>query len=140
MGVEILSPLFGTLYPGFYWAAHEDFSYQHRPQSQAHIPRDQGDFYYMGAFFGGGRSVADVHQLTLACHQAVVVDLASGIEAVWRSESHLNRYLLDHKPIKVLPGRTCGTHGCWAGPPRPPGHEEAEIWAMPKNHQDTQNA
>ena len=53
VGMEILSPLFGTLHPGFYWVAREDLSYEHWPQSQAHIPKDQGDFYYMGAFFGG---------------------------------------------------------------------------------------
>ncbi|KAF3812290.1 hypothetical protein GH733_019732, partial [Mirounga leonina] len=147
VSMEILSPLFGTLHPGFYQAAHKDFSYEHWPQSQAHIPRDKGDFYYMRTFFGG--SVVEVHQLTLACHQAMGVNLATGIEAVWHNESHLNRYLLDHKPIKVLspedpwdpqllgcpredlrdpqllgcPWRTCGIHSCWAAP----HHEEAEI-------------
>ncbi|XP_074187405.1 histo-blood group ABO system transferase isoform X13 [Rhinolophus sinicus] len=100
VGVEILSQLFGTLHPGFYGAAREAFTYERRPQSQAHIPRDQGDFYYMGAFFGG--SVAEVHRLTTACHQAMMADWANGIEAVWHDESHLNRYLLDHKPTKVL--------------------------------------
>ncbi|XP_034885663.1 N-acetyllactosaminide alpha-1,3-galactosyltransferase-like [Mirounga leonina] len=147
VSMEILSPLFGTLHPGFYQAAHKDFSYEHWPQSQAHIPRDKGDFYYMRTFFAG--SVVEVHQLTLACHQAMGVNLATGIEAVWHNESHLNRYLLDHKPIKVLspedpwdpqllgcpredlwdpqllgcPWRTCGIHSCWAVP----HHEEAEI-------------
>ncbi|XP_040322399.1 histo-blood group ABO system transferase 2-like isoform X2 [Herpailurus yagouaroundi] len=43
-----------------------------------------------------------VLRLTSACHQATVVDRAHGIEAVWHDESHLNRYLLDHKPTKVL--------------------------------------
>ena len=33
MGVEILLPLFGTLYPNFYLAAHKDFSYKCQPQS-----------------------------------------------------------------------------------------------------------
>ncbi|XP_042819319.1 histo-blood group ABO system transferase 2-like [Panthera tigris] len=100
VGVEILSPLFGTLHPGFYGAAREAFTYERRPQSQAHIPRDEGDFYYAGGFFGG--SVAEVLRLTSACHRAMVVDRAHGIEAVWHDESHLNRYLLDHKPTKVL--------------------------------------
>ncbi|XP_044771182.1 histo-blood group ABO system transferase 2-like [Neomonachus schauinslandi] len=100
VSMEILSPIFGTLHPSFYRAALKDFSYEHRPQSQVHIPRDQGDFYYMGTFFGG--SVVEVHRLTLACHQEMGVDLASGIEVVWHDESHLNRHLLDHKPLKVL--------------------------------------
>ncbi|XP_046949676.1 histo-blood group ABO system transferase 2-like [Lynx rufus] len=100
VGVEIPSPLFGTLHPGFYGVAREAFTYERRPQSQAHVPRDEGDFYYAGGFFGG--SVAEVLRLTSACHQATVVDRAHGIEAVWHDESHLNRYLLDHKPTKVL--------------------------------------
>ncbi|KAF3813137.1 hypothetical protein GH733_018916 [Mirounga leonina] len=53
MGMEILPPLFGTLHPGFYWVAREDLSYERRSQSHAHIPKDQGDFYHMGAFLGG---------------------------------------------------------------------------------------
>ncbi|XP_046954073.1 histo-blood group ABO system transferase 2-like [Lynx rufus] len=100
VGVEIPSPLFGTLHPGFYGAAREAFTYERRPQSQAHVPRDEGDFYYAGGFFGG--SVAEVLRLTSVCHQATVVDRAHGIEAVWHDESHLNRYPLDHKPTKVL--------------------------------------
>ena len=53
VGVEILSPLFGTLHPGFYVVAREDFTYERRPQSQVHVPRDEGEFYYAGGFFGG---------------------------------------------------------------------------------------
>nr|XP_035920792.1 histo-blood group ABO system transferase 2-like [Halichoerus grypus]XP_035960285.1 histo-blood group ABO system transferase 2-like [Halichoerus grypus]XP_035966048.1 histo-blood group ABO system transferase 2-like [Halichoerus grypus] len=140
VSMEILSPLFGTLHPGFYQAARKDFSYEHWPQSQAHISRDKDDFYYMRAFFGG--SVVEVHRLTLACHQAMGVNLATGIEAVWHNESHLNRYLLDHKPIKVLspedlwdpqllgcPRRTCGTHSSWAVPERICG--TLSCWAAP---------
>lgn len=47
-------PLFGTLYPIFYQVAHEDCSYQCQSQSQAHIPRDQGDIYYLRAFWEVG--------------------------------------------------------------------------------------
>lgn len=100
VGVEILSPLFGTLHPAFYTANRKAFTYERRRRSQAYIPWDEGDFYYIGAFFGG--SVAEVQQLTSACHQAMMVDKAKGIEAVWHDESHLNKYLLYHKPTKVL--------------------------------------
>ena len=67
-------------------------------------------------------SVVEVHRLTLACHQAMGVDLASGIEAVWHDESHLNRHLLDHKPLKVLSPEDLRTCRCWVvprGPVRP---------------------
>ncbi|XP_034872440.1 histo-blood group ABO system transferase 2-like [Mirounga leonina] len=130
VSMEILSPLFGTLHPGFYQAARKDFSYEHWPQSQVHIPRDKGDFYYMRTFFGG--SVVEVHRLTLACHQAMGVNLATGIEAVWHNESHLNRYLLDHKPIKVLSPedpwdpQLLGWH---------PIMKKLRFMAVPKNHQ-----
>nr|XP_012423110.1 PREDICTED: histo-blood group ABO system transferase-like [Odobenus rosmarus divergens] len=131
MGMEILSPLFGSPHPGFYWAGHEDFSYERWPQSQTHIPRDQGNFHYMGAFFG--ELVVEVPRLTLACHQAMVVNWANGIEAVWPDKSHLNRYLLDHRPTKVL-----SPEDLWD--PRllgwPPLMKKLRFVAVPKNHQD----
>ncbi|XP_040488064.1 histo-blood group ABO system transferase 2 isoform X2 [Ursus maritimus] len=131
VGVEILSPLFGTLHPSFYGAARKDFTYERRPRSQAHIPRDQGDFYYMGALFGG--SVAEVHRLTSACHQAMAIDQANGIEAVWHDESHLNRYLLDHKPTKVLSPEYLWDQQL-LGWPRV--MKKLRFVAVPKNHQD----
>ncbi|KAM9206559.1 LOW QUALITY PROTEIN: histo-blood group ABO system transferase 1-like [Dugong dugon] len=99
LGVEILFSLFGTLHPGFYVADHQAFTYERCSLSQARILRDEGDFYYAGGFFGG--SVLEVHRLTKACHQAMMVDQAN-IEAEWHDESHLNKYLLCHKPTKVL--------------------------------------
>ena len=38
----------------------------------------------------------------MACHQAMGVDLANGMEAMWPDESHLNGYLLDHTSTNVL--------------------------------------
>ncbi|VCW84278.1 unnamed protein product [Gulo gulo] len=115
VGMEILSPLFGTLHPSFHWVSLEDFSYQCRPLSQAHIPMDQGNIYYTGAFLRG--LVVEVYRLTLACHQAMGVDLADGIGVLWCDKSHLNRYLLDHKPS--YPRRTCGTRSSRAALPAP---------------------
>ncbi|XP_035317846.1 histo-blood group ABO system transferase isoform X1 [Cricetulus griseus] len=134
VGVEILSALFGTLHPGFYSSSREAFTYERRPKSQAYIPRDEGDFYYMGAFFGG--SVVEVHRLTKACHQAMVKDKANGIEAVWHDESHLNKYLLYHKPTKVLSPEYMWDQKLLGWPSV---MKKLRYVAVPKNHQAIRN-
>ncbi|KAK7802355.1 hypothetical protein U0070_018105 [Myodes glareolus] len=134
VGVEILSALFGTLHPGFYRSSREAFTYERRPKSRAYIPRDEGDFYYMGAFFGG--SVVEVHHLTKACHQAMVEDQANGIEAVWHDESHLNKYLLSHKPTKVLSPEYMWDQQLLGWPSV---MRKLRYVAVPKNHQAIRN-
>ncbi|XP_055207422.2 histo-blood group ABO system transferase isoform X3 [Gorilla gorilla gorilla] len=134
VGVEILTPLFGTLHPGFYGSSREAFTYERRPQSQAYIPKDEGDFYYMGAFFGG--SVQEVQRLTRACHQAMMVDQANGIEAVWHDESHLNKYLLRHKPTKVLSPEYLWDQQLLGWPTV---LRKLRFTAVPKNHQAVRN-
>ncbi|XP_070108129.1 histo-blood group ABO system transferase 2 isoform X2 [Equus przewalskii] len=129
VGVEILSSLFGTLHPGFYASDRQRFTYERRPLSQAYIPEDEGDFYYAGGFFGG--SVAEVYRLTTACHQAMVVDKANGIEAVWHEESHLNKYLLYHKPTKVLSPEYVWDERMLR---KPPYLRRLRYVAVPKNH------
>ncbi|XP_070374538.1 histo-blood group ABO system transferase 2-like isoform X2 [Equus asinus] len=129
VGVEILSSLFGTLHPGFYASDRQRFTYERRPLSQAYIPEDEGDFYYAGGFFGG--SVAEVYRLTTACHQAMVVDKANGIEAVWHDESHLNKYLLYHKPTKVLSPEYVWDERMLR---KPPYLRRLRYVAVPKNH------
>ncbi|XP_062041330.1 histo-blood group ABO system transferase 2-like [Lepus europaeus] len=131
VGVEILSPLFGTLHPGFYRADRQAFTYERRPQSQAYIPPDEGDFYYLGGFFGG--SVAEVQRLTSACHQAMVLDKANGIEAVWHDESHLNKYLLYHKPTKVLSPEYLWDQQLLGWPSV---MKKLRFVAVPKNHKE----
>uniref|UniRef100_A0A3Q7N3Q3 Histo-blood group ABO system transferase-like n=1 Tax=Callorhinus ursinus TaxID=34884 RepID=A0A3Q7N3Q3_CALUR len=126
VGMEILSPLFGTPQLGFYWAAPEDFSYEHWPQSQTDIPRDQGNLYYMGAFIG--ELVVEFPQLTLACHQVMGVNWANVIEAMWPNKSHLNRYLLGHRATKLLSPEDLRDPRLLGWPPHhSQGHEEAEI-------------
>ncbi|XP_070234818.1 histo-blood group ABO system transferase isoform X3 [Bos mutus] len=129
VGVEILAPLFGTLHPGFYAADRQSFTYERRPLSRAYIPRDEGDFYYAGGFFGG--SVPEVYRLTMACHQAMTADQAQGIEAVWHDESHLNRYLLSHKPSKVLSPEYLWDEQMLQ---RPPLLRKLRYVAVPMNH------
>ncbi|XP_030769087.1 histo-blood group ABO system transferase 2-like [Rhinopithecus roxellana] len=49
-----------------------------------------------------GGSVLKVYRLTTACHQVMTIEQANHIEALCDDESHLNKYLLNHKPTKVL--------------------------------------
>ncbi|XP_039618493.1 globoside alpha-1,3-N-acetylgalactosaminyltransferase 1-like isoform X2 [Polypterus senegalus] len=99
-GAEVLGSLVAAIHPGYYKVHRSVFPYERRSTSTAYVPIDQGDFYYAGAMFGG--YVKNVLRLTEACHAALLTDRLNAIEAAWQEESHLNRYLLHHKPTKVL--------------------------------------
>ncbi|XP_036348643.2 histo-blood group ABO system transferase 2-like [Ochotona princeps] len=100
VGVEILSSLFATIHQDFFVVERQFFTNERKPESQAYISEEEGDFYYTGALFGG--SVREVYRLTRACYQAIKIDKANHLEAEWQEESHLNKYLLYHKPTKLL--------------------------------------
>ncbi|NXU15296.1 BGAT1 transferase, partial [Pardalotus punctatus] len=95
IGVEIIDALVGTI------TAHpENKAYETRPESRAAVPEGEGDFYYTASFYGG--SVSEVYKLTRACSKGIMEDRERGIEARWHDESHLNKYLLYHKPTRLL--------------------------------------
>uniref|UniRef100_A0A674HXS1 ABO, alpha 1-3-N-acetylgalactosaminyltransferase and alpha 1-3-galactosyltransferase n=1 Tax=Terrapene triunguis TaxID=2587831 RepID=A0A674HXS1_9SAUR len=100
IGVESIDMLVGTISSWQYTEPRENNSYERRPESRAAIPSGEGDFYYAASFYGG--SVSEVYKLTTACFKGITEDRASGIEAKWHEESHLNKYLLYHKPTRLL--------------------------------------
>lgn len=99
-GSESLGRLVAVIHPGYYEETRDSFPYERRPASTAYIRMDEGDFYYGGAMLGG--FVEDVYTLTKVCRKRFEEDAGNSIEAAWQEESHLNRYLLDNKPSKVL--------------------------------------
>ncbi|XP_068275099.1 histo-blood group ABO system transferase 1-like [Nyctibius grandis] len=105
IGVEIIDALVGTISSWQYTAHRESKSYETRTESQAAIPKGEGDFYYTASFYGG--SVAEVYKLTRACFKGIVKDRENGIEARWHDESHLNKYFLYHKPTRLLSPEYC---------------------------------
>uniref|UniRef100_A0A674J3I0 Histo-blood group ABO system transferase 1-like n=1 Tax=Terrapene triunguis TaxID=2587831 RepID=A0A674J3I0_9SAUR len=133
VGVEILSNLFGTLHPHFYAAERQSFTYERRPASQAYVPRDEGDFYYAGGFFGG--TVMEVYKLTKKCHEAMMVDKAKGIEAIWQDESYLNKYFVYYKPTKILSPEYLWDDDLG----RPEILKKIRFLALPKNHAAIRN-
>ncbi|KAA0722746.1 Histo-blood group ABO system transferase [Triplophysa tibetana] len=98
--VETLSHLVAVIHPWYYNYPREQFTNERRPESEAFIPADEGDFYYAGGAFGG--TVQEVHDLTKTCTEKQSIDRAKSIEALWHDESHLNKYFLYNKPSKLL--------------------------------------
>ncbi|XP_029470252.1 histo-blood group ABO system transferase-like isoform X2 [Rhinatrema bivittatum] len=133
VGVEILSDVFGTLHPGFYKGQRQRFTYERRSESQAYIASDEGDFYYAGGFFGG--TVEEVYKLTNHCSHAILTDKANGIEAIWHDESHLNKYLLTHKPTKILSPEYLWDNNMGV----PEILKKRRFVAVPKNHNQIRN-
>ncbi|XP_053532844.1 histo-blood group ABO system transferase isoform X7 [Ictalurus punctatus] len=99
-GAESLGDLVGALHAWYFGTSREQFTYERRPESQAFIPLQEGDYYYIGAMIGG--RLDKVHKLVKTCRMQLDVDRANHIEAAWQEESHLNKYFLYNKPSKVL--------------------------------------
>lgn len=74
-----------------------------RPESTAYAPVLKK--YFCGGFLGGTSEAF----LTMArtIRQNVDADEKNGIVAVWHDESHLNRYLFDNPPAKILSPAFC---------------------------------
>ncbi|KAM3825607.1 N-acetyllactosaminide alpha-1,3-galactosyltransferase-like isoform 2-T2 [Vipera latastei] len=104
-GVETLGRSVAQLHAWFYKEDRSAFSYERRPESAAHIPYEEGDYYYHGAIFGG--TPLEVLNLTRQCYQGILRDKERDVEAVWHDESHLNKYFLLHKPTKLLSPEYC---------------------------------
>ncbi|XP_023251056.1 globoside alpha-1,3-N-acetylgalactosaminyltransferase 1-like [Seriola lalandi dorsalis] len=100
-GAESLSQLSAVLHRGYYKNTNRDnFPYERRPKSKAYIPTGEGDYYYTAAVWGG--YLEEMYKLVRYCYEQSEEDAKNKIEAVWQEESHLNKYLLNNKPTKVL--------------------------------------
>jgi hypothetical protein len=81
-------------HPGF-----PDEAFERRPESAAFVKN--GLAYYQGCLVGGS---ADAFlQMCKVISENIDADNEKGITAVWFDESHLNRYLRDNPPGRVLP-------------------------------------
>ncbi|MEE6495978.1 hypothetical protein FKM82_002189 [Ascaphus truei] len=133
VGVEILGDLVATVHPGYFLTEPARFPYERRPISKANIPHGEGDFYYMAAFYGG--SVEEIYKLSTACNKGIMTDKEKNIEAAWQEESHLNKYLVDNKPTKVL-----SPEYLWDSTlPNGDLVSRRRFLAVPKNHYQVRN-
>jgi histo-blood group ABO system transferase len=77
------------------------------PRSAAYCPSVRT--YFCGGFNGG--TSTPFLQMAEAISKAVDADDANGVLAVWHDESHLNRYLHDHPPARILSPSFCYPQG-----------------------------
>jgi hypothetical protein len=89
--------LTAVLHPGFV------STFERNPESAAYI--EGYPTYYQGCLIGG--VTRDFVKMCEAIVNGVDADNAKGIVAVWHDESHLNRYLEDHPPAKILSPAYC---------------------------------
>lgn len=110
VGEEVLGTTVGTIHPLRYDTPLGMVDcYENRPESKAYLPPEQGQRYYMAAFFGG--RTENFIDIATELAECIDTDLSRGIIAKWHDESHLNRYFADHPPSVELPPSYCYLEG-----------------------------
>ena len=104
---------------------------ERRPESTAYIPEGATNAYYCGGFNGG--DALSFLEMAHAIKKNVDIDTQKGIIALWNDESHLQRYLWEHPPARVLTPSFCypeDYRGQWAWRPE---HFKPVLLALDKS-------
>ena len=119
---DILSDRVVTIHPGFLGNRGTP---ETRPQSLAYVNSDEYMVYYAGGFNGG--TTTCFLDMSKIISKNIDIDHSNGIIAIWHDESHINRYMVDNRPTKVLdPGY------CYGESMNIPYHKR--LIALNKNH------
>ncbi len=104
---EILSPdLTAVLHP---WGGFDGTSFEDRQGSTAFVDKSRKPTYYQGCFQGGTSAAFLAMAERIA--RNVDADMKNSIVAKYHDESHLNRYLQEHPPSRVLSTEYCFVAG-----------------------------
>ena len=128
VGDEIIGELVATTHPRM--AQGLQGTFEENPTSTAYVPKEKRKNYYAGGFNGG--SSESFLKMSEHIRNNVDLDSSNSIIAVWHDESHLNRYLVDHKPAIELTPSYCYPES-WDLP------FEKKILALDKNHNQIRN-
>lgn len=96
---EILSDgIAVTLHPGYVT------TFERNPVSTAYVEGDNHN-YFQGCFVGG-KTEAFFHMCE-TISKNIDTDDGNGVMAIYHDESHLNRYMIDNTPAKILTPAYC---------------------------------
>ena len=104
VGEEIFGEMVVTQHPGFNGGRG---SPDRNKESLAYIRDDEKLIYVAGGFNGGSEYLRIAEILA----DRIEDDYSRGVIAVWHDESHLNRYLIDNPPTKILSPSYCFAEG-----------------------------
>lgn len=113
VGPEVLGDRVCVRHPGFHAAPRSRFTYERDPRSAACVPDDRGTHYFQNCFQGGRSDL--FLEMASELEDAINGDLKKNVIAVWHDESHMNRYMIDHPPDRILD----------------PGYAYPEGWSLP---------
>lgn len=92
-------------HPGFYDKPRKKFTYEQNKRSTAYIEANEGENYICGGVNGG---TAEAYlELIEVLRKNIEIDLQNNIIAVWHDESHINKYILNRKDVKILSPAYC---------------------------------
>lgn len=103
VGKEIFSDgITATLHPGYVGTSGTP---ERRFISQAYIPPNADNKYFCGGFNGG--TMEAFLEMTDYLDASITRDEKFGVMATWHDESHLNHYLYNNPPAKILDPSYC---------------------------------
>lgn len=103
-----------TLHPGFVVGRFDEATQgwvstagtpERRKESTAYIAGNKSHTYFCGGFNGGDAKT--FLRMTDMIRQNIDIDTGRGLTAIWHDESHINKYLNDTKPAKILTPSYC---------------------------------
>lgn len=97
----ILGSLVGAMHGFLGPLSREKWTFETNPASKAYLDYRVAETYFQGNLYGG--EPYRVIPMWKEISRNIEADAKIGIVAKWHEESHLNRYLSDHRPVKILP-------------------------------------
>lgn len=96
-------------HPGFFNKKNDEFPYERNAKSLACIPAGEGECYVCGGVNGG--YTANYLELINCLAKNIQEDKRKKIVAAWHDESHLNKYIIGRKDVKILSPAYCFPEG-----------------------------